>query len=84
MVTYSGAPSSSAAVEDVRQVGTDMYDKLLLPTRKDVAERGGVLGYLGLSRWYVQRTHRPSPSPGEGHITSPSPNGRGWALDAAI
>jgi hypothetical protein len=59
MVTYSGAPSSAAAVEDVRQVGSDLYDKFLLPTRKDVAERGGVLGYLGLSRWYVQRARRP-------------------------
>ena len=59
MVTYSGAASSSDAVEDVRQVGSDVYDKFLVPPRKDVAERGGVLGYLGLSRWYVRQAGQP-------------------------
>lgn len=59
MVTYSGAPSSSTAVEDVRQVGSDVYDKFLLPPRENGAERGGVLGYLGLSRWHVRHTSQP-------------------------
>ena len=36
-----------------------MYDKSLLQTPKDVAGRGGVLDYLGLSRWYVRQTDQP-------------------------
>jgi hypothetical protein len=64
MVTYRGTPSLSTEREDVRQVGHAVYHKFVVAVPKGAAlpkdaAGGGVLAYLDLSRWDVQRTDQP-------------------------
>jgi len=58
LVRYDGLPSSVTAQYEVRQLGHTLYHRfILVPTK--LASPGGVVGYLGLSRWDVQHTDQP-------------------------
>jgi hypothetical protein len=51
-----GAPGKEQ--EEVLQVGHTLYHKFIVPPTS-AALPGGVVGYLGLSRWEVQHTDQP-------------------------